>query len=328
MSRCIILRCTDSLSWSKSIILEERFSSSPMTTGTSKQLDAILASYPDPDYRRRAALILSHLEVAPGIKILDVGCGMGKYESILTRLYTHLEVVGVDIDMRRLQQAKGVTSRSQEVQFIQADATCLPFRGSCFDRVIASEILEHLESDLKALFEIARLLSDGCAILSVPNASFPMSWDPINYILQRVAKTHIPSRLKLVGGIWAGHRRLYTEQQLRSRISIARLRVLKVWRTTRVCLPFVSFLTQLAAVAIERIGAIELVSWRQSGIRRKDRLVRLLRSPIDFVDKLNSDQEPGEISVTLIAKADLMPSNCQPLRSQVVSRPEGDSRYS
>jgi ubiquinone/menaquinone biosynthesis C-methylase UbiE len=298
-----------------------------MSTGSSKQLDAILASYPDPDYRRRAALILSHLEVAPRIKILDVGCGMGKYESILTRLYTQLEVVGVDIDMRRLRQAKGVTSRSQ-VQFVHADATCLPFRGSCFDRVIASEILEHLESDLKALLEIARVLSDGCAMLSVPNASFPMSWDPINYVLERVAKTHVPSRLKLVGGIWAGHRRLYTEQQLRSRMAIAGLRVLEVWRSTRVCLPFVSFLTQFAAAAIDRISAVELVSWRQSGIRRKGRLIRLLKSPIDFVDKLNSDQEPGEISVTLIAKADLKPNNCQPLRSQVVSRPEGDSRCS
>ena len=54
---------------------------------------------------------------------------------------------------------------------VVADATRLPFADASFDRVIASEVLEHLVDDEAAIAELARVLKrGGLAALSVPAA--------------------------------------------------------------------------------------------------------------------------------------------------------------
>ena len=53
---------------------------------------------------------------------------------------------------------------------IIADAHHLPFRNEVFDRVFCIEVLEHLNSPLKALNEIRRVLNkNGTIIVTVPN---------------------------------------------------------------------------------------------------------------------------------------------------------------
>jgi len=53
---------------------------------------------------------------------------------------------------------------------IIADAHYLPFRNEVFDRIFCIEVLEHLNSPLKALNEIRRVLNkNGVIIVTVPN---------------------------------------------------------------------------------------------------------------------------------------------------------------
>ncbi len=53
--------------------------------------------------------------------------------------------------------------------FLQADATSMPFRDQCFDAVVMTEVIEHLIKDYEALKEVRRILrDDGVLALSVP----------------------------------------------------------------------------------------------------------------------------------------------------------------
>ena len=96
------------------------------------------------------------------LRILDFGCGTGGN----LRSYAPFgSVFGVEPDRRAVQFA---ASRGSST-LCRGSGTELPFASSSFDLVIASDVLEHIEEDAKAVSEIARVLrSGGAFIFSVP----------------------------------------------------------------------------------------------------------------------------------------------------------------
>lgn len=72
----------------------------------------------------------------------------------LTRM-RHIDYVSTDL------RARGVR--------VFADITSMPFGDECFDAVLCSHVLEHIEDEQTALRELVRVLSrDGWAVLDVP----------------------------------------------------------------------------------------------------------------------------------------------------------------
>ncbi len=78
------------------------------------------------------------LNVAPGCRLLDVGCGSG--EPALMAAKDGLEVTGVDIASNLVERAQ-VRAQAEGLQarFEEADAEALPFEDASFD-VVASLI--------------------------------------------------------------------------------------------------------------------------------------------------------------------------------------------
>jgi ubiquinone/menaquinone biosynthesis C-methylase UbiE len=116
---------------------------------------------------------------ADGRRILDVGCGSGRHTAEACR-YPHLMVVGADLCLEDLQQARerleyherlGINSRGPWT-LTAADITRLPFAGNSFDWVVCSEVLEHIESHRLAVGELLRVLRPG-GLLAV---SVPRRW--------------------------------------------------------------------------------------------------------------------------------------------------------
>ena len=105
--------------------------------------------------------ILSHKKT-----ILDVGTGTGRMAQEAGRVTEHATIVGGDISIRQLRYAKEVTSG---IQFVQHSIDQMPFKGEQFDAVICSMVLEHVESLLKAVSEIARILEKGGTLLIIMN---------------------------------------------------------------------------------------------------------------------------------------------------------------
>jgi SAM-dependent methyltransferase len=92
------------------------------------------------------------------------------------------------------------------------DALRLPFADGTFDRVIASEVLEHVTDDQQALHEVARVLRPGGTLA----ATVP-SWLPEQICWALSDEYHAPF-------VEGGHVRIYSEATLRARLRQAGLR--------------------------------------------------------------------------------------------------------
>ncbi|HEY6625030.1 MAG TPA: class I SAM-dependent methyltransferase [Acidimicrobiales bacterium] len=109
------------------------------------------------------------LGVRPGDRLLDLGCGFGRHAYQAARLGA--EVVGFDAgadEVRKVQDTFGAMSVAGElsaetarVGAVRGDALRLPFGDGSFDRVIASEVLEHIPDDRTAMSELSRVLRPG-----------------------------------------------------------------------------------------------------------------------------------------------------------------------
>lgn len=116
------------------------------------------------------------LDIEPGHRVLDVGCGAGRHTYAALRRGAH--VVCVDLELELLVDVAAMCGGLMEAGevppdttagFVRADATRLCFDDNSFDRVIVSEVLEHVPDDLAAMKEVTRVLKpNGKAAITVP----------------------------------------------------------------------------------------------------------------------------------------------------------------
>lgn len=258
----------------------------------------LLAGEPDPAFARRAKIIFANLALAPGQKILDAGCGRGFYLRALWELEPRLKIYGVDLNPQYLAVAQK-TIGDAAVKLMTGDLTCLPFADNFFDRIIASEILEHIANDQRALEELYRVLKPGGKlILTVPNQNYPFAWDPINWILEKTFKRHIPANIWWLAGIWADHVRLYSLDNLKTKVVETGFKIKKFWLATHYCFPFAHFLLYgLGKNLVERgwFADCNRFVWP----KKENFPSRVLLFPFKAVDGLNRKENKSS-SVNLI----------------------------
>ena len=101
--------------------------------------------------------------------VLEIGSGLSPVLTSWDR------IVYSDLSAQALETLKKMHGKGQ---YVVADATDLPFRDQSFSHVIASEVLEHLTDDRKALSEIARVTKpDGVLIVTFPHRRFYFAHD-------------------------------------------------------------------------------------------------------------------------------------------------------
>ena len=98
--------------------------------------------------------------------ILDIGTGTGLVAQETRKIAEHATIIGGDISIRQLGYAKEITNG---VQFVQHSIDQMPFKDEKFDAVICSMVLEHVESLLEAVSEIARVLEKDGILLIIMN---------------------------------------------------------------------------------------------------------------------------------------------------------------
>jgi SAM-dependent methyltransferase len=117
--------------------------------------------------RRILRRLLGGLEppLPPRARILDVGCGTGANAEVLAA--GERFVVGLDASAIPLELTASETRRP--CTRLQADAGQLPFPDAMFDLVAALDVLEHMDDDVGATHELARVLKPaGVLIVFVP----------------------------------------------------------------------------------------------------------------------------------------------------------------
>ena len=94
--------------------------------------------------------------IDPHDRVLDAGCGHG----ILTRdvALKAKEVTGIDVNEKYIEDARFYCRDipAEKIKFISGDVTTYDFKGS-FDKIILSNVLEHIEDRIGFLNKIKRL---------------------------------------------------------------------------------------------------------------------------------------------------------------------------
>jgi len=199
------------------------------------QLSCLLHNTGDIAFKRRVKSIVQGLEIQDQDRVLDCGCGEGFYLKIISEL-SRCQLCGFDCDEEVLSRARQELD-SFRVQLIQGDIYKLPFHDGEFDKIIFSEVLEHLPDDVKALSEVKRVLKPGGVLfITVPNSNYPFFWDPINKILEIVFHIHIKNGFW--AGIWNMHKRLYTKDEITGAIKRAGFKIVYFQSLTHYCIPF------------------------------------------------------------------------------------------
>jgi 2-polyprenyl-3-methyl-5-hydroxy-6-metoxy-1,4-benzoquinol methylase len=92
---------------------------------------------------------LGFLDLADATTILEVGSGLGVLTREVARRFPNSQVTGIELSESQLAQAR---EHSQpNLEFVQGDATQLPFAEVALDVVYCRWVLEHLANPAAAL---------------------------------------------------------------------------------------------------------------------------------------------------------------------------------
>jgi SAM-dependent methyltransferase len=158
------------------------------------------------------------LGLRAGDLLLDLGCGFGRHA--FEGLRRGADIVACDMAHGELVEVRSMCGAMHQAGDIpaggvgataQGDATRLPFADGSFDRIIASEVMEHIPNDVAALDELTRVLRPGGTMaITVP------AWLPEKVCWALSSDYHAPAAV-------GGHVRIYTEHHLRTMMRAAGL---------------------------------------------------------------------------------------------------------
>lgn len=115
------------------------------------------------------AWVLGHLELEPGMQLLDVGCGPGKYHLLLKNC--GVKIAALDYSAGMVQEVIEQAAREElPVVAFRGDAQQLPLASASFERVMANHMLYHVPDKLAALREMRRVLKPSGRVVISTNA--------------------------------------------------------------------------------------------------------------------------------------------------------------
>jgi SAM-dependent methyltransferase len=159
---------------------------------------------------------LDLLRLRDGDLVLDIGSGTGRH--VLAACLRPCRVVGLDSDLESLALAGRYVNLIHSWGVVKAAATLmlgwgdrLPFADGSFDRVLCTEVLEHIPDDRATIREIVRVVRPGgTAAVSVPDQlSESIFW-------------RLSQQYRNIPG---GHVRIYGRQEIASKLTDAGLRL-------------------------------------------------------------------------------------------------------
>lgn len=106
-------------------------------------------------------LILEYFGDLAGKRVLDVGCGKGRFARVLAERHPAARIAAMDLSEAMLRFVPA------PITACSATMTALPFRDAAFDAAYATESLEHAVDIERALAELCRVVKPGGRIVVI-----------------------------------------------------------------------------------------------------------------------------------------------------------------
>jgi phosphatidylethanolamine/phosphatidyl-N-methylethanolamine N-methyltransferase len=119
--------------------------------------------------RRRIARAISHMKIAPGERVLDMGIGTGASLDFYPR---HSQIVGIDLsggmlrECRKRMHHRGPAAFGS-VQLFQANVLELPFADNSFDHIFISHVISVVSDPYRLIREAQRVAKPDSRIFIV-----------------------------------------------------------------------------------------------------------------------------------------------------------------
>jgi len=127
-------------------------------------------------------LYTTFLNIKPGQKIVEVGCGPGDFSRLLARLSNQkATVLGIDSNPKSIQAATVDTRKArllQSVSYKLGDVYKLPLKEGYADLTCCRTLLMYLTEPLKAVKEMARITKTGGSVVAVEGGKMSAFYDP------------------------------------------------------------------------------------------------------------------------------------------------------
>lgn len=147
--------------------------------------DAVLRSHRSRTAENSATYLVPSL--APGMRLLDVGCGPGTLTVDLARLVAPGEVVGVDVSAEVVAEATAyaVEAGASNVSFTAGDLRDVDLAAASFDVVHAHQVLQHVRDPIGLLVTMKALAKPGGVVAARDSIYSSFGWYPTDPRLDR-----------------------------------------------------------------------------------------------------------------------------------------------
>ena len=132
------------------------------------------------------------MDLRPGERVLDLGCGSGWATRLLARVVGDGpqglgQVVGVDISDEMVRQAQAASKEFENVTFVVGSAAQIPWEEDFFDKVLSVESFYYYPDQDRALSELFRVMAPSGRLFILINL-----YKDNPYSLQWVPKLKVP----------------------------------------------------------------------------------------------------------------------------------------
>jgi ubiquinone/menaquinone biosynthesis C-methylase UbiE len=130
---------------------------------------------------------LALMDIQPGDRVLDVGCGTGWASRRMARIATAGEIVGLDVADEMLRRAEQSSSAFRNVRYAWGSAENIPEADNAFNKVLSVESFYYYADQGKALDELRRVMAPGAKLFILINL-----YKDNHYSLRWVTELKVP----------------------------------------------------------------------------------------------------------------------------------------
>jgi len=125
----------------------------------------------------------SRYNLKKDIKILDLGCGIGKLEKSFAQYFPQAKIWGIDPSQESVQICSN-ENKNSNIIFSIFDGKHIPFDDIFFDAIVISTVLHHVSID-----ERKALLQECYRVLCPKAHVFIFEHNPLNILTRYIVKT-------------------------------------------------------------------------------------------------------------------------------------------